>query len=382
MTKPIAIGIIGANGVVGSEVCLYLQQREGLKVIPICRTTLSSVFLRRAALECRHGSLQKAEEATDLLSGCDVVVDFSLPRGLPSQFRPAARALITNAIASAPAKAPFVYISSTMAFGMPRYNGKLKNYVISRSAYGLLKRYSENVARRAATKERRPLYILRIGHVHGEMQPISRLIRKTLQRDTAYVPDGQSHSVFAFTIAEAIAQIAHGRERPGEYTIISNPQWTWEEIHQFYCWRAGFPSEIIKIPPKSRRSPGSRRRQLAQYLAGPFLRKLIEKDISEVLKGYLLWRIPQLERWAMAQSFNYQTNREIAEGRKQAQYHPYEDFDDFVTEMPGTRMRSLSDIRQSIRQLSKEMEARLLTLSSEGPAAQPQWLARASGIGR
>src|SRR5712692_5427271 len=76
----------------------------------------------------------------------------------------------------------------------------------------------------------------------------------------------------------------------------------------------------------------------------------------------------------MAQFFKYQTNREVAEGRKKAQYHPYADFDDFITEMPGARMRSLSDIRQSIQQLSKQMRERIQSLSSEGPDTQPQWL--------
>ena len=32
------IGVIGANGQVGAEVCLFLSEMEGIEVVPICRT--------------------------------------------------------------------------------------------------------------------------------------------------------------------------------------------------------------------------------------------------------------------------------------------------------------------------------------------------------
>src|SRR5437867_4211094 len=96
------IAILGANGQVGSEVCLFLSLMSDIRVVPICRTRLASVFLRRCGLECRHGSLNNSDEARRLLEGADLVADFSLPRGLPSEVNAASQAIIGTAIAQAP----------------------------------------------------------------------------------------------------------------------------------------------------------------------------------------------------------------------------------------------------------------------------------------
>ena len=112
------IGVIGANGQVGSEVCLFLSRMEGVRVIPICRTKLGSVFIRNCGLECRHGEFSCPEEAERLLANCDLVADFSLPKGLLFEVRAASRKIITNAIEKAPRDSRFVYISTATALGM------------------------------------------------------------------------------------------------------------------------------------------------------------------------------------------------------------------------------------------------------------------------
>ena len=69
------IAVIGANGQVGSEVCLFLSLYGDIKVFPISRTRLGSAFLRICGLSCRHGSVADTVYAPALLEGCDVVVD-------------------------------------------------------------------------------------------------------------------------------------------------------------------------------------------------------------------------------------------------------------------------------------------------------------------
>src|SRR5713226_4482226 len=112
------IGVIGANGQVGSEVCLFLSQMEGVRVIPICRTELGSVLLRRCGLECRHGRIESPDEAPRPMAACDLVADFSLPKGVPSEVRATIKRITTNVVRHAPTHARLVYISSIMAFGM------------------------------------------------------------------------------------------------------------------------------------------------------------------------------------------------------------------------------------------------------------------------
>ena len=46
----ITIGIIGANGQVGTEVCLFLSQMDDVRVVPICRTDRPFLILRGMGL--------------------------------------------------------------------------------------------------------------------------------------------------------------------------------------------------------------------------------------------------------------------------------------------------------------------------------------------
>ena len=62
-----AIAVVGANGQVGTEVCLCLAQMKEVRLIPIVRTKLSAAFLEQCGLECQVGSMQDVEEAKRLL---------------------------------------------------------------------------------------------------------------------------------------------------------------------------------------------------------------------------------------------------------------------------------------------------------------------------
>jgi len=69
----ITIGIIGANGQVGSELSITLSKMVNINVIPICRTRFASFFLRNKGIDCRHGSLENPEEAKELLKDCNLI---------------------------------------------------------------------------------------------------------------------------------------------------------------------------------------------------------------------------------------------------------------------------------------------------------------------
>ena len=357
------IGVIGANGVVGSEVCLFLRQMDDITPVPICRTKISSAFLRRAGMDCRHGSLADPPIARGLLADCDLVVDFSLPRGLPSQFRESARELIKSVIQHSRRSVPFIYISSTMALGMPSQGGALERYAFARTAYGTLKRYSERLAIRAGKQFGNPVYVLRLGHVHGELQPVSRYIVKTLRRERAYIPAGCSHSVFPYTIAEALADIARGKHVPGTYTLVSQPQWTWKELHEFYCWRAGISADFVEVPPLNN---GHHRSWPEGFRS--LVKRLISPQTVELAKGYALWRTPQLERRAMAFFFKYQSESEIRSGQLETRYTPYASFDSFVGVMPGKRLNGLSDTRPLLKRLSLQIRQIVAAASAEPEA--------------
>ncbi|MGH8211171.1 MAG: NAD(P)H-binding protein, partial [Steroidobacteraceae bacterium] len=81
------VGIVGANGQVGAELCLLLAARKDIELIAICRSRSGSAFLRWHGIACRHGRVADQADAARLLSDCDIVVNSSLASGTPAEIR-------------------------------------------------------------------------------------------------------------------------------------------------------------------------------------------------------------------------------------------------------------------------------------------------------
>jgi nucleoside-diphosphate-sugar epimerase len=350
------IAIIGANGQVGSEVALYLSLFPGVKVLPICRSRLASTILRRCGLECRHGDISEESQCRELLSGCDVVADLSLPKGLPSQIRVASRRLVANAIRYAPPTATYVYMSSIMAYGMKEYSQRLRHYRIPRTVYASWKRYAEKLALRLGAQHRRPVYILRLGDVHGELQNISGILLTGIRNETAWVPGGYSYTVFAFSIAEALANIAYAREVPGRYMLVSEPGYTWKEVFEVYARRAGMVPAVVVEASEPKHDVMQWMVRAASGVIDPFVRMSITH--RELIAGNFLHYFPRLELSLKAAYSRRQARLDIA-SRRADHYRPFLAFRGET--VPGARLRSLSDPRESMA----PMEARLRALLKE-----------------
>ena len=350
-----AIGVIGANGQVGSEACLFLATWPGVRVVPICRNPFGSTLLRRAGLECRHGSVGSPESARSLLEGCDLIADFSLPGGLATEFRSASNRTLENAILHGPAGAPFVYASTMMAFGMPIEGRRFRSHLLARTVYGANKRWAERRARRLGRRAGRPIYALRIVQVHGELQAVSRMWLQTLPDGPIPVSDAPSYTVFAGTIAEALVQIAQGHERPGTYTLVSSPTWTWREVHDYYCDLAGIPRSAPG--PATARGSGVARAAVERM-------KRLAVRYRDLATGYVLPRFPGLEMRAMSWHHRRQAQAEIAalHGPPARPGVPY------AGPIPGARLRSLSDSRETLGPRTETVRALLRRVADVAPA--------------
>jgi nucleoside-diphosphate-sugar epimerase len=352
----IAIGVIGANGQVGSEVCLFLGSWPGVRVVPICRNRYGSTLLRRAGLECRHGAIASAASARELLEGCDLIADFSLPGGLATEVRSASERTLENAILHGPPRAPFVYASTMMAFGMPIGGPRFRRHLLAHNVYGANKRWSERRARRLAKRANRPVYALRIVQVHGELQAVSRAWLASVRDEPIVVPDADaaSYTVFAGTIAEALVQIANGLERPGTYTLVSTPPWTWREVHEYYCRRAGIAPRIESAPAPSGSTALRSALERAKALA------IRHRDLAT---GYLLPRFPALEMRAMSWHYRRQAGAEIAalERPSASPRVPY------AGPIPGARLRSLTDSRNTLEHRTEAVRAMLGRIAEMAP---------------
>ena len=66
------IGVIGANGQVGTEVCIYLSEMENFEIVPVCRSDSSTAFLRKLGLNCKVGNMEDPEQAKEILKDIDM----------------------------------------------------------------------------------------------------------------------------------------------------------------------------------------------------------------------------------------------------------------------------------------------------------------------
>jgi nucleoside-diphosphate-sugar epimerase len=245
MTKRIAI--LGANGQVGAEVCLHLSRMARVDVLPIVRTELGTAFLHRMGLDCVVGSVGEREIAARLAE-CDVVADFSLARGIHSEVRKRTRANVTSALEACGVKTRFVFISTTMALGMPATADQYRSYVVARTAYAAEKRAAEKTAMRLGLRRGRDVFVLRLGQVHGALQRVSdhleRMLAKNRSVAVAAEPQDLTDAVFCTTIAKALDNVARGAESPGIYTLVEQPDWTISDLYSFYSRRVSAPGTI------------------------------------------------------------------------------------------------------------------------------------------
>lgn len=226
------IGIVGANGKVGTEVTLLLGCMEGVTVAPVVRSEYAGALLRQSGVVPRV--VGPESPMAEALADCDLVADFSLsPGGVMQERRARTAERVHHLVASTNPKARFAFMSSTMAFGMGPGDRTHKPRRIGRTAYSVEKRRSERDAVKSAAARGIDAFVLRLGEVHGDMQPVTAdyvdavragAVRLKMSRHVA------SNVVTCFTVANALRNIARGVEVPGRYTLVEQPDWTWEQV--------------------------------------------------------------------------------------------------------------------------------------------------------
>jgi nucleoside-diphosphate-sugar epimerase len=238
--------MVGANGQVGAELCLILRNHRGIDVVPICRNVGGSAFLRSQGMACRHGLTTDPQEAAALLGDCDVVVNTALATGTPLQINRTEQSLIRNSLTYSLKGSPLIYLSTQNVHGDPRPGVRIH----WRSAYGRTKLRSEHFVRKTARPLNRDFYILRLGHVCGELQNITHLLRQRICSGSVALPerDRISNTVYTATIVDAILKIIAGREKPGVYDLMNRPEWTWSQVYEYEATHCNRELNIDRVP--------------------------------------------------------------------------------------------------------------------------------------
>jgi nucleoside-diphosphate-sugar epimerase len=238
------VAVLGANGQVGAELCLVLGNHDGVEVVPVSRNRFGSAFLRYYGVACRHGRVTDPGEARELIGDCSVIVNLALSmgRGLPRVARRENRELIRTSIECSAPGARIIYCSTRAIYGDPTAGARIR----WKSSYGQEKLKCERDALRFGRRAGKDVFVLRLGHVCGELQGLSALVRRQIAAGPIVIPqrDGHSDTVYTATIADAVLKVAAGGGTPGTFDLTCRPQWTWREVYEHEAQAAGLPVEI------------------------------------------------------------------------------------------------------------------------------------------
>ncbi len=242
------VAVLGANGQVGTELCLLLAQQPDLTVIPICRNRMGSAYLRSQGLGCRHGQSSDPSQAAKLYGDCGIVVNLALLNELrdPPRARRENHQLIRNVAECLGEHGRHLYFSTMSVYG----DVEVGQRWVVRHPYGRRKLESEKIARRYGRRFGCPTYVFRLGHVCGELQNITREIRSAIQAGPILLPDPDraSNTVYVATIVDAILKAGTGAIAPGVYDLMNVPQWSWREVLAYEAGSAGVSVELEHVP--------------------------------------------------------------------------------------------------------------------------------------
>lgn len=343
------IVVLGANGQVGLEVCLFLSDMPDVQVTPVSRTEYGLVLLRRLGIAGRYGRMTSETEAGRLLRGAALVADFGWPTNTIGKMDEICRQ-IQNAIRQSPDGVPYVFISTQSVFSLDPSNPQI-------TAYRLSKRRAEQTAIREGRRTGHPVYVLRLGQVHGPLQSVSKIIIREFRAETAFVPAVDSYAVFTYSIAEALANIAAGRSTPGVYTMLAHPQWRWPEVHAYYSRWTGINSEAIEEPLRPEASSPFTR--MWQTLRGFFGNELFrQREMAEFFGTSLF---PQKLRRLRLAHYRQQAAAEIGQLRASQSWRSYGQ----KVSIPGRRFTVMRDIRGEIFDKNQWLMARIRAVSPE-----------------
>lgn len=231
------IVVLGANGQVGGELCLYLSRYAEVDLLAVCRNRFGSAFLRASGIKCVHTDLSDPAQCKAVLEKADVVVNLVLVEFAMNarQAEETNYRILLNVISALGSSGTHIYMSTMSVYGDKRHDQTF----VFKNAYASLKLKSELLAQRLGTEHSCPTVIFRLGHVCGELQGITQQLRALVATNKEIQisdPDRPSNTVHVATIADAVLKASLHRSGMYTFDLMNVPQWTWRDVllHEGY----------------------------------------------------------------------------------------------------------------------------------------------------
>lgn len=223
-----AVAVLGANGLIGGALIQGLASHPRLRPVALVRSRMAA-----AALRLRFGDdLEvRLDGAT---SGCEAAVNCAFAAALGLRASRLANLSLIRSLASARTLEHVVHLSSVAVYGAGSESSEAPRPI---TAYG-----REKLAHEAAARlGRGAVAIVRVGHVYGAHQPMSRFILHALEQPEFALPDDGGLASNCVSRPRLVAALLSHLEggRAGTYDLVDDPQSSWRRIFDLHSEAAG-----------------------------------------------------------------------------------------------------------------------------------------------
>ncbi len=339
--------VLGANGQVGNELCPILAMNGMVRVTAVTRSVFSQALLHKLGVAC---VVEDDANLRKLLAQSDVLVDLAMPAD--KNIADLRRRIVDRA----GMLHRYLRPGATMVYASTMSVFRLDPAVPRFTIYGSTKMLGERTHLRLGPKSDHPVYVLRLGQVHGVMQSCSSgLVQSIRGKTRVEVPEMLSYTVFVSSIAEAIERIAAGGVSAGTYTLISDPAWSWREVVE---WWAGETGVRVDIGSYRLEAPRPVLARAFQAIKSAFM---VWADRHRDRLSTWLWYVhPRIVERLIAQRYSQTARLHIRAYQEQQISRPIGQ----VQPVPGQRFPGLSDSRTTMPPRHRALSTALTNLTS------------------
>jgi len=277
------VAIVGANGQVGTELVLRMTEIPGITIVPIVRSESGSAFLRSHNVSCRHGTMTNRDEARELLADCDTILNLAHADSYIAKKRAVNTSVQLAINAAASPNSKIVFASTQMVYA-PELPVRIPG------TYGAEKLILEKKAARHARRMGKEFFVLRLGHVLGDFQAITRKIVREIESGPVPLVHGgagPSNTTFVASLADALVRITSERVEAGTYDLLTSPQWSWARVYDFYADQEHLPLTIVPTP-----GPPTVASRMRSGVVGFATETVLKQRVRERLAFAMRW-LPQ-----------------------------------------------------------------------------------------
>lgn len=231
------VAIIGAGGQIGRTLVARLAADAAFEPVAIVRNELTAAPLRVAGFDVRCGDIVDPSKTDTLLGDVDVVVNCAAAAAFWAQARREDRATV-SAILRARRAARVIHFSSVAVYGTC-IDSRRNTFDRPRPnhPYGKDKLDLEHFLARGARAVGKQLLTLRMGHVYGAEQWVSRFVFDRTREGWRLPFDGRmaSNAVHVANVAAALRTLLGDQNAEGTYNVVDPGNSTWRQV---FDWNA------------------------------------------------------------------------------------------------------------------------------------------------